>query len=157
MKTDYETSPLSRPIKQIAEDGKFMATFYGTNSGSEVRKFSVVSNGDGTNVVSTSGTYDASSLYKTVVLNENWNNNADATIGRTEIYKDKLGLVVATRKFVKNTSNSWVNVDTYNVYDDFGKLVMVIPPDATQSGNPNDPINLKLVFQYNYDTRNRLI
>jgi hypothetical protein len=45
------------------------------------------------------------------------------------------------------------NVDTYNVYDDYGQLVMVIPPDAINASNV---IKLSLVFCYKYDNQNRL-
>ncbi len=156
VQTLYESSPLSRPIKQIAEDGKFVESRYGNNTGYFVRKFSVVSNGDGTNVVSAAGSYGNDLLYRTTVLNENWNNNTDNNIGRTDIFKDKLGRVLLTRKYVKDANNAYQNVDTYNVYDYFGQLVMVIPPDATSATDQNGSINLSLVFEYNYDTRNRL-
>ncbi len=144
-------------IKQIAEDGKFVESRYGSNTGYFVRKFSVVSNGDGTNVVSAAGSYGNDLLYRTTVLNENWNNNTDNNIGRTDIFKDKLGHVLLTRKYIKDANNAYQNVDTYNVYDDFDKLVMVIPPDATSATDQNGSINLSLVFEYNYDNRNRLI
>jgi RHS repeat-associated protein len=149
--TTYEASPLSRPVRQYAEDGRFMETQYGTNDGT-VLKFAVVSNGDGTNNVTNAGSYNAGSLFKTVMLNENWNGNStDDKIGRTEIFKDKLGRVVLSRKYLRNTANTGYDaLDTYNIYDDFNNLVMVIPPGAYLS-------DVALLFQYNYDYRNRLI
>lgn len=158
VKTVYEASPLSRPIQQIAEDGRSVNTQYTNNSSAtNVRKFSIVSNGDGTNVVSPSGLYSAGSLYQTFVVNENGTVNNDGITGTTAIFKDKLGRVILTRKQVKAANGYYDLVDTYNVYDDFGKLVMVIPPGATQATNSNDTINKALVFEYNYDNRNRLI
>jgi RHS repeat-associated protein len=147
----YELSPLSRPLRQYAEDGKFMETEYGTNDGS-VNKYTAVRNTDGSNTV-TFGSYAAGSLFRTSVFNENKNGSivsSDVNVGRTDIFKDKLGRVVLTRKWLRNGTTNFDAVDTYNVYDDYNNLVMVIPPGAYLS-------DVALLFQYNYDTRNRLI
>jgi RHS repeat-associated protein len=139
---EYEASPLSRPIKQYNEDGTFVSMAYGTNSIYEVIQLYVNSNPslDIDDVVTWAVYYPANSLMKTTVTNEN---------GKiTEVFKDKLGRVILTRKKLNGT-----NVDTYNVYDDYGNLVMVIPPDAFETnGNPK----MSLVFCYKYDNENRL-
>ncbi len=154
----YELSPLSRPLRQYAEDGKYMETKYGTNTATEVRKFTVTANGDGSNSVVQSGNYDVGSLFKTIVLNENGTTLVgNGLLGETEIFKDKLGRVILTRKWVANVSNTYVPVNTYNMYDDFNNLVMVAPPDAIAEFVASSTINLSLVFQYQYDYRNRLI
>jgi hypothetical protein len=44
-------------------------------------------------------------------------------------------------------------VNTYNVYDDYGNLVMVIPPAAIDDGNNVIP---ELVFTYKYNNKNLL-
>jgi RHS repeat-associated protein len=154
----YEASPLSRPIRQYTEDGRFIETRYGTNTANEVQRFNATTNGDGTNIISlgTPSLYDAGTLFKTIVLNENWNGSSDDYIGRTEIFKDKLGRVLLSRKFLKDANNVYQNVDTYNVYDNYSNLVMVIPPGAFVPADAT-PIKLTLVFEYNYDYRNRLI
>jgi RHS repeat-associated protein len=138
----YEASPLSRPTAQRNLDGTFVYMAYGTNTATEVLKFSVTSNAnsDLDDVVAANGNYDVNSLMKTTITNEN---------GKiTQVFKDKMGRVVLTRKFLNGT-----NVDTYNVYDDYGQLVMVIPPDAINASNV---IKLSLVFCYKYDNQNRL-
>ncbi len=137
VQTQYELSPLSRPIRQIAEDGRFMTTAYGANVVDEVRKFTVT--GAESNIITAAGNYAADVLYKTVMTNENGKT--------TTIFKDKLGRVMLTRKVLGT-----VNVDTYNVYDDYGNLVMVIPPDAI-TGNV---ISADLVFTYKYNNKNQL-
>lgn len=43
-------------------------------------------------------------------------------------------------------------VDTYNIYDDYGNLVMVIPPDAIVTNE----IKTDLVFTYKYNNKNLL-
>jgi RHS repeat-associated protein len=145
----YEASPLNRPIRQYAEDGKYMEMRYETNDGT-VNKYIAVRNADGTNTVTFGTPYPAGYLFKTVMLNENWNGSTDVNIGRTEIYKDKLGRVILTRKCFNIGGGNYDKVDTYNIYDDYDNLVMVIPPGAYLS-------DVALLFQYNYDTRNRLI
>jgi hypothetical protein len=72
-------------------------------------------------------------------------------LNKTHIFKDKLGRVVLTRKFVDNTEGG--KVDTYNIYDDYGNLVMVIPPAALDNGNNVIP---DLVFRYKYNNKNLL-
>jgi RHS repeat-associated protein len=83
--------------------------------------------------------YTEGCLYKTIVTDENTN--------KSEVYKDKLGRVVLTRKFLNAKP-----VDTYNVYDDYGSLAMVIPPGAFEG----EDIKPDLVFKYTYDNQNRL-
>ena len=162
VQTLYEASPLSRPLKQIMEDGRNVQTQYTSNSANEVRAFTVIMgrvSDDQLVTVNLNGYYAANTLYKTIVWDENGtngtNNQSDLTnrfVGRTEIFKDKLDRVILTRKFVKNAGGSFVNVDTYNIYDDYSNLVMVIPPDAVSTA-----VNYSLVYQYNYDNLNRLI
>jgi RHS repeat-associated protein len=138
----YELSPLSRPTAQRNLDGTFVYMAYGTNTATEVLKFSVTTNANDAldDVVAANGNYDVNSLMKTTITNEN---------GKiTQVFKDKMGRVVLTRKFLNGT-----NVDTYNVYDDYGQLVMVIPPDAINASNV---IKTSLVFCYKYDNQNRL-
>ncbi len=89
--------------------------------------------------VATNANYTEGSLYKTVMTDENVHN--------TEVYKDKLGRVLLTRKFLGTE-----RVDTYNVYDDYGNLAMVIPPSACNGTT----IEADLVFKYTYDNENRL-
>jgi RHS repeat-associated protein len=159
VQTQYEASPLSRPLRQIMEDGRTIETAYATNSLDEVRAFTVtlgrVSNDQLVTVVP-NGNYAANTLFKTIVWDENGTTNQTTlvgrNVGRTEIFKDKLDRVVLTRKFVKNVGGSFVKVDTYNIYDEYGNLVMVIPPDAVST-----TVNYSLVFQYNYDNLYRLV
>ena len=129
----YEASPLNRVIRQTYEDASFTLMAYGTNIAGEVNKFSTSS------PVALNGTYAAGSLTKTTMTNENGKN--------TDVFKDKLGRVILTRKY-----NAGANIDTYNVYDDYGDLIMVIPPGAI-SGSTITP---NLVFTYRYDYKHRL-
>jgi RHS repeat-associated protein len=136
--TEYEASPLSRPIKQTNVDGTVVQTSYSTNSASDaIRIFTAPSEG----VVTSTTTYGGNQLSITTMIDENTH--------ITKVYTDKLGRVVLTRKSLSGT-----NVDTYNVYDDYGKLVAVLPPGSVDaSGN----VTYSLIFQYTYDNKNRLV
>jgi RHS repeat-associated protein len=140
--TVYEASPLNRPIKQYNEDGTYITLAYGTNIANDVWLFSVTNNAsiDVDDIVTPNNFYAANQLIKTTITNENSK--------VTEVFKDKLGRVILTRKKLNGQ-----NVDTYNVYDDYGQLVMVIPPDAMDTyGYPK----VNLVFCYKYDNLYRL-
>ena len=136
--TEFEPSPLSRPIKQTNVDGTTVLSSYGTNTTSEVRLFSVPTEGS----VSSNSYYPLNFLYKTTMTDEN---NKP-----TCVFKDKLGRVVLTRKLLNNK-----RVDTYNVYDDFGQLTAVLPPGSVDSASGN--VTYSLAFLYKYDNQNRLI
>jgi RHS repeat-associated protein len=88
----------------------------------------------------TNTSYAANTLYKTTMTDEN--------LHKTIVFKDKIGRNVLTRKIAENNQN----VDTYNVYDDYGNLVMVIPPGACDA---NGAIIDNLVFKYAYDSQHR--
>ncbi|MBL7815693.1 MAG: hypothetical protein JNL70_11810 [Saprospiraceae bacterium] len=172
----YENSPLSRVLEQKAEDGKTVKTLYSANTKSanpayntdltkdDVRKFTVaptVVGGDQLVDITYDGYYYDNLLYKTSLWNENGTTTKPAAtdwlsfyVGRTDVFKDKLGRVLLTRKFVKDSKGDWQRIDTYNVYDDYGNLVAVIQPDGI---NTNNVLQYDLVFQYRYDNRNRLI
>ncbi|MEN9611340.1 MAG: hypothetical protein RLZZ628_2154, partial [Bacteroidota bacterium] len=137
--TEYEASPLSRPLKQINADKTSILTNYGTDTLKEVRKF-VVTNG----VCSGASFYDANTLFKTTMTDENGK--------QTMLFKDKLGRTILTRKFLK-TGTVLDTVDTYNVYDNVGQLVAVLPPGTV---NANGMVNDSLTFQYKYDDKGRL-
>ena len=157
--TTYEASPLSRALKQTNVDGTGMTLYYGANTILDsVRKFNFTpAQGAPGTVLYSALNFAANDLYKTCSWNENGTNILPATlpvvfpattVGRTEMYKDKLGRTILTRKFLGNQK-----VDTYNIYDDYGNLVMVIPPGGLDaSGNPI----ATLVFTYTYDNLSRL-
>ncbi|MCM1757668.1 RHS repeat domain-containing protein [Bacteroides ovatus] len=77
-------------------------------------------------------------------------------------FKDKLGQVILTRGvLLKGTSRTIL--DTYYVYDDFGNLVTVLPPEASaifQSAGSSswrsdtDETLAHYAFLYKYDSRN---
>jgi RHS repeat-associated protein len=96
------------------------------------------------------GYYAAGTLYVTKVTDEDNNVSYE--------FKDKLGRVVLQRQ-VSNGQNH----DTHYIYDDFGNLVFVLPPLASDHTASNGSYNLwsdshlpHYAYFYFYDSRNRL-
>ena len=133
--TEYEASPLSRPIKQTNVDGTTVQTSYGTNTGDEVRNILNLATYNGYR-------YEANTLSKYTMTDENGK--------QTCVFKDKLGRVILTRKFLGTQA-----VDTYNIYDNYGQLVAVLPPGSVDASS--GVVTASLIFQYTYDNLNRLI
>lgn len=163
----FEASPLNRVLEQGAPGKAWKADpetdtdhtikfEYATNIANEVKYFSVAHSGNNTENIQlvNNGFYEANQLYKTITKDENWTSGKDHT---TEEFKDKLGRVV-----LKRTYNDSQAHDTYYVYDDYGNLSYVLPPNASDVLNNTIGIidnNLvaNLTYQYKYDARNRLI
>lgn len=165
----YDNSPLSRVLEQSAPgddwkiekvngvstfNGNTVKTYYKTNVANEVRKFTV-SNSSPYSCQSPASTYYAAgTLYVTELEDEN------GTVSRE--YVDIQGrTVLKIADYGTHTSN--INLKTYYIYDDFGRLRYVLPPKiantiAAEEVNDNpgtDRIN-KLGYYYKYDERGRL-
>ena len=133
-----ESSPLGRLLKQAApgEDwamgsGHEMEYEYQTNTANEVKRFDVVfENNDTTKpTLVRNGNYSGGMLTKTIIKDEN-HTNASSKGHTTEEFTDKHG-----RMILKRTYESEEAHDTYYIYDDYGNLSFVIPPN--ESDNPN--------------------
>jgi RHS repeat-associated protein len=169
----FEASPLNRVLEQAApgndwalSNGHTIKLSYNTNShdpsnpgnpnNDNVVRFKV--DFVGGNTENPQPVYDnfylSGELFKNTTKDENWQsgqtNPKDHT---TQEFKDAQGRVILKRTFKDNIAH-----DTYYVYDIFGNLTYVLPPEANASqGLPsNDDLN-KLCYQYRYDKRNRLV
>src|SRR5690554_1634926 len=151
----FEKSPLNRVQEQAAPgnawslaNGHTIKFGYNTNENGEVKRFYANTTGmeDGAYkaTLSMSGHYAPNQLYKTTITDENG--------AETIEYKDKEGRVVLKRTF----NNHWVH-DTYYVYDIYGNLTYVIPPNAVDMGTITQTVLDNLCYQYRYDYRNRLV
>ena len=182
--TVYESSPLARVKKVFAPGNSWAGSEDATtenattlqylinNDNDKVQSWNIsnnnltFSNNDvTTNIPTTTSTYDAGTLYKTVTNDEAGNVVVE--------YKDKEGRVILKKVQVGKTSDlqsDYSGYDywlcTYYVYDDFGLLRFVIPPNAVQllaanswdfSSTPLQGAGGELCFRYEYDTRNRVI
>jgi RHS repeat-associated protein len=101
----------------------------------------------------TTGYYPNNTVWMEMVTDENGN--------KTKVFTDKRGLTVLKKAQANAGATLWLQ--TYYVYDDYGQLVMEIPPKAMDllgSGTTLDAKILtiaELVFKYTYDARGRLI
>jgi len=166
-KTDFEASPLNRPLRSYAPGNswakKDVAT--GENGGNHFLKNGYETNGPtdsvriwtlatGGIIPSSTSIYAAGQLYKNSTTNEMGNQIIE--------YLNKDGQVVLkkTQAPVAGTAHvGWLC--TYYVYDDKTNLRVVIPPKAVQAISVNWVISAEvakeLCFIYRYDGRGRLI
>ncbi|MFZ4455216.1 MAG: DUF6443 domain-containing protein [Bacteroidales bacterium] len=146
---EYEPTPLTRTTGQYGAgavwyaNSKKVATAYQTIAANEVAYYYVNSS----DKLQRAGYYDAATLYKTVVTDEDGKPTTE--------YKDKQGQVV-----MKQNST---DVRTYYVNDDFGRLRYVIPPSAadllTADGviEDNSGALINYGYLYQYDGRGNCI
>jgi RHS repeat-associated protein len=184
--TRYEASPMNRVLEQGApgldwqlgnhtvkreystnDQGVFNEGLLVNNPGSHmVALYRASINPDGTRTLNRTGnteTYASSQLSLTITKDENWV-AADGCIGTIEEYKDNEGRIVLKRLYNKGKNNSGVDVvemlSTYYVYDDLNNLCFVLTPKAEPdvSGTAVSQLVMdNLCYQYNYDSRGRLV
>ncbi len=83
-------------------------------------------------------------LYKFITKNENWN-ISDGDDNTTQVFKDYRGRTLLSRSFENGETH-----DTYYVYDDFGNLVYVVPPLASDQIVDEGDLGFRVASQTNY-------
>ncbi|NJN28666.1 MAG: hypothetical protein HC819_23160 [Cyclobacteriaceae bacterium] len=140
--TVFEKSPLNRVLKQgapgavwqpnenISTNDKSVKIEYTSNGSNEVFSWEITSLGDCK--LTSNHYYAPNELYVTITKDENWSSTQTYPLaGTIREYKDKQGRVVLKRSYnINNTGNGVDTYDTYYVYDDFGNLRVVIPPEG---------------------------
>lgn len=127
-----ENSPLGRTLKQGAPGSswqpvegsvtdKVVRMSYEVNGASEVRFYEMVANSPAS--VNPSGYYDASQLSKSVTDDEEGNQVIQ--------YTDKKGQVILKKVETGDVGNPWA--ETQYVYDQYGNLRVVFPPEANNA------------------------
>ncbi|MBF0762525.1 RHS repeat-associated core domain-containing protein [Dysgonomonas mossii] len=161
----YEASPLSRVLEQYApgadwhKNGKGVKTEYLTNgTGADdngalsCRKYSIIGSELTTKLTYSGGVYDPAQLYVTRMTDENGN--------KVYEFKDKLGQILLTRSINVLADKTIQHLNTLYVYDDFGNLCYVIPPegfDKIKDYSDNSTEMKQYAYIYKYDSRNRCI
>jgi RHS repeat-associated protein len=151
--TKVEPSPFNRPIEQAAPGDTWRIgntrtleyAYRGNTTSDAVHDFYSGSPFLGSN------TYAANKLWVTQETDENER--------KKWTFTDKLGRVV----LVKQELNATETAQTYTVYDDFGRVICVLPPETTKRmiSSPNNwDINhasyASMIFKYAYDSRGRM-
>lgn len=141
----YESSPLGRLMEQGAYGevwqpdmvegvsigaGRTTKIEYGFNELNEVKLFRVRED-----CLVDEGYYNRGVLSRIITRNENWlpeQNEVLSQLNSEVVFKDMEDRIVLKRTFVQSAdiSQSVVPVETYYVYDGFGKLRFIVPPEA---------------------------
>ncbi len=142
-KTTIEPSPLNRTLEtgapgadwqpqdqSIANSGHTVKIEYGANVQNDVMILKV--NAD--NELLKTGFYPEKTLFRTVIKDENWTESS-GIMHTSEEYKNKQGQLLLKRNFVEDGDDDDSKpdkIETYYVYDDYGLLRYMIPPEAVK-------------------------
>jgi RHS repeat-associated protein len=171
---EFEASPLSRILQQSApgndwalQNNHTIKQDYEANALSDNVKLYTATATASTllglyeiDLVNAAGTsyYEEGQLYKTVTYDENTVLPLVETAGSTVEFKNKEGQIVLKRTYgIVGNGITNEKHDTYYVYDNFGNLTFVIPPQVDTSVSISLTILNNLCYQYKYDYRNRLV
>ena len=160
--TLFDNSPLNRVIKQGApgaswkvESSHATGMIYASNSSSDLVNLWQINENGACFFVSA---YKVSTLLKTRIYDENSNidatGNCTGNCNWTEEYKNIFGQIVLKRNNIGNT---------YYIYDDFGLLRYVLPPEIESKITSNkiytfSDINFsRYGYYYEYNEKHRMI
>lgn len=128
--TVFSASPLNRVQEQggFGSDlqpvnGKTKKYTYGTNTATEVIKWNITSADNSFTLAMSSTLYPANVLNVSTVVDDS---NPDHL--QTKVYKDFLGNTVLLKEQINSTD--WA--ETYYVYDKYGRLRIVLPPQVVK-------------------------
>ncbi|MEM7085846.1 MAG: DUF6443 domain-containing protein [Bacteroidota bacterium] len=176
---NFEKSPRSRVLETGAPGSSWEVNFnsdtdhtvkteYSFNNGAEVRKFyvSYSSQGATPQLEYDNDYYLSEELSKVTLKDENWQ-PSDGLNNLTQTFTNKNGQLLLKRQRVydpNRTTDQTYRINTYYIYDDFGNLVFVLSPKASDEivntgglvSNYQEILDL-YAYQYKYDDRNRLI
>ncbi len=182
--TVFEPSPLNRPDKQYGAGAAwrsndrfiqhgYLVNRHGTSTGQE-KIIAWEINGSGYPVragqlegyIETGGYYATGQLYVNSTKDEEGNEVREYTNKSGQIILKKVQAVsTSTPGFSLSNRAHWAQ--TYYVYDDFGSLRYVLPPELTYKIYQNDSYNPSTTagtgdldtwaFQYKYDGRRRMV
>lgn len=102
--------------------------------------------------------YPESELNIAITKNENWK-EGDGCLGTIEEYFDKVGKLILKRTYNRKNVNEIEMLSTYYVYDQYGNLSFVLPPNFEADADnaiTQEKLN-NLTFQYIYDYRGRVV
>ena len=153
---NYESSPLNRIESQCGPGAewwglsKLQRTGYFTNSSEYICSQFTTTDDEKIVKIEKNGNYPVNTLYVTKQTDEDDNISYE--------FKNKQGQVLLTRQM-----NGTIAYDTYYIYDNYGNLRAVLPPEAIDKLIGNGPwtemdVNLQqLAYLYIYDGRDRCI
>ncbi|MBL7826631.1 MAG: RHS repeat protein, partial [Saprospiraceae bacterium] len=144
--TRFEASPLNRPLEQAAPG----ATWRIGNSRTTELLYRGNTTADAVRDFNNNTTFAANLLWVTEETDENDR--------KRWTFSDKLGRTV----LVKQELNASETAQTYTIYDDFGRVSYVIPPETTKKmitsavWDHTNATYASMVFKYTYNARGLL-
>lgn len=169
-RTNFETSPLSRPEKNMAPginwagaDRGVQQKYWLTTTGDAPVKIWTVTNNSPGNFgdYSTGGDYPVGELYKNLVIDEEGKQVIELKDKDGKVILKKVQLTGAADEGNGSAYTGWLC--TYYIYDNLGSLRCVIQPKAveTMAAASNWTLSAEMLegqcFRYEYDSRRRMI
>ncbi|WP_456458457.1 Ig-like domain-containing protein [Reichenbachiella sp.] len=155
---EFEKSPLDRVLKTYGAGEAWQGT--GETPVGKSTQFAVLTNETGvvvkwrlnstTGLPETDGHHEANTLVLQETRTDATDDEADGQV--IHEYADTRGLTVLKR--VKIGIEDWL--DTYYLYDDWGNVVMVLPPVLADISSPTFSAVSELAFIYQYDEKRRV-
>ncbi|WP_160710867.1 DUF6443 domain-containing protein [Chitinophaga solisilvae] len=132
----FEASPLNRTLSSLAPGASWVGTpTHGVTSRSAtntaadaVRKWNIAAARGSLPV--TDGIYDAGTLYKSIVTDEQGNQSIEFRDNYNQLILRKAQLTAAADNGAGSAHTGWLS--TYYVYDDYGMSRFIIPPAAVK-------------------------
>ena len=153
-KTIYEQSP----IEWLSEETKPGAAWHQAGKKSSFRRFLCGNASQEGGILSHPVVFDDTGYLSDPFMEWMTEESVDEDSLRTLTLKDREGRVCAVRHLKQGE-----NLTTYYVYDDFGNLRFVLPPESTAHFEyemelyPTDAVMLKYGYEYRYDNRHNCI
>ena len=168
--TNFEASPLNRPLANFAPGNKWVGDGRGVSTGiflnnstDDVKRWTVVDQPYDWPSISVQGLYSDGELVKTVTTDENMNQVVEFKDKEGRVLMKKVRLTAANETGSGSGYDGWLT--TIYIYDELGRLRLVIQPRGVEilSSNNWDLNSLGGVvmqqqsFRYEYNIRGHLI
>lgn len=146
--------------KNFASNNANIFNPYNLEGCKRVALYTAFSSNESCTLVRTNGNkiYADNELLIKISKDENWK-SSDGCVGTVEEYFDKIGRIILKRSYNKKVSNEVEMLSTYYVYDQFGSLCFVLPPNFEadiDNAITADKLN-NLTYLYVFDNRGRVI
>ncbi len=153
----FDNSPLNRVKESAFPGGDWRKASPGQTTPAKTVKYDYDTNStdDGSikkyvSPTSTYTFYTNNELYKFKTTDEDGN--------VSYVFKDKRGHNILERKInIKLEDNTEEKLDTYYVYNKYGQLIYIIPPEAAAKASLHTGDERDLCYKYIYDNKGRLI
>lgn len=168
--TDFEASPLNRPLATYAPgnkwvgDGRGVSTrLYLNNSVDDVKRWTVLDQPYNWPAIPIPGVYAEGELIKTVTTDEDLNQVVEFKDKEGRVLMKKVKLTAANETGAGSGYEGWLT--TIYIYDGLGRLRLVIQPRGVEILRDNSwdlnsiqgVVLQEQAFRYEYDSRGNLI